>query len=491
MSSTVSLDEKTKIVALASDLSSFKVEEEPGIVRFENAVTACEMFADLVAVMLGILLSYVVYQHLSIGKHERFGSRGELAVVFGFAVFFMLMLDRAGAYHPGNSLLRVKETERVLRTSALTFMLVFPASFFSGLYLPRLLLVISALVVSLLVSVEKHGIYLLVRSLHSKGYGVRKVVIYGAGSTGRRVFSALVRSPKVGLSPVLVVDDEAENGAEMFELGYLGRRSAPIVQGPPTAELLRETGATRLIIAIPSLSSDLFLRAVTEAFTAGVSVSFVPNHGLPGEASVDHVDIDGLLLSSVTAVYPRPVYEFVKRILDVCLASLLFVVASPIMLVMAALIKSDSSGSAIFVQKRVGLNGRIFNLYKFRTMLIDAPAYDFSPIDPTDSRITLIGRFLRRTSMDELPQLWNIIKGDMSLVGPRPEMPFIVEKYDAVQSQRLRVKPGLTGLWQLSADRSCLIHENIEYDIYYIKNRGLFMDLAVLVHTLFFAMRGI
>ena len=491
MSSTASLDEKTKIAALASGLSSLKVREDASIVHFENAVTACEMFADLVTVMFGIALSYILYQRVGGGIRMQLATRTQMAIVFGFAVFFMLMLDRAGAYHPGNSLLRVKETERVLRTSALTFMLVFPASFFSGLYLPKFLLVIAVFVVSLLVSVEKHGIYLFVRSLHSKGYGVRKVVIYGAGSTGRRVFSALVRSPKIGLSPVLVVDDHVENGAEMFELGYLRRRSTPVAQGPPTAELLRRAGASRLIIAIPSLSPELFLHAVAEAFSAGASVSFVPSHGLPGEASVDHVDIDGLLLSSVTTVYPRPVYEFVKRGLDLFVASLILILTSPLMFVMTVLIKRDSDGPALFVQNRVGLNGRIFKLYKFRSMLVDAPAYDFSPIDHTDSRITRIGRFLRRTSIDELPQLWNVLRGDMSLVGPRPEMPFIVDKYDAVQSQRLRVKPGLTGLWQLSADRSCLIHENIEYDLYYIKNRGLFMDLAVLVHTLFFAMRGI
>jgi len=119
------------------------------------------------------------------------------------------------------------------------------------------------------------------------------------------------------------------------------------------------------------------------------------------------------------------------------------------------------------------------------------PQYEFSPQSPNDPRITRVGRFLRRTSLDELPQLLNVLQGSMSLVGPRPEMPFIVESYSDKHRQRLCIKPGLTGLWQLSGDRAFLIHENLEYDLYYIQNRNVFMDLAILLHTSIFATRGI
>ena len=130
-------------------------------------------------------------------------------------------------------------------------------------------------------------------------------------------------------------------------------------------------------------------------------------------------------------------------------------------------------------------------MFKFRTMHVSAYPYEFSPQAPTDPRITRLGRFLRRTSLDELPQLLNVLQGNMSLVGPRPEMPFIVEQYTPRHKQRLQVKPGLTGLWQLSGDRNYLIHENIEYDLYYIQHRNFFMDLAILLHTTIFAMRGV
>ena len=130
-------------------------------------------------------------------------------------------------------------------------------------------------------------------------------------------------------------------------------------------------------------------------------------------------------------------------------------------------------------------------MFKFRTMCTDAPTYAYSPKESEDVRITRLGRLLRRTSLDELPQLLNVLLGNMSLVGPRPEMAFIVETYTERHSQRLHVKPGITGLWQLSGDRNYLIHENIEYDLYYIKHRNFFMDIAILLHTSIFAMRGI
>ena len=160
-------------------------------------------------------------------------------------------------------------------------------------------------------------------------------------------------------------------------------------------------------------------------------------------------------------------------------------------LLIAILIRLESDGPAIFCQERVGSRGRRFRMFKFRTMYADVAVYACSPRAPDDPRITPLGRFLRRTSLDELPQLINVLMDDMSLVGPRPEMPFIVAQYTDQHRQRLQVKPGITGLWQLSGDRAYLIHENIEYDLYYIQHRNFFLDLAILVHTTIFAMRGI
>ena len=180
-----------------------------------------------------------------------------------------------------------------------------------------------------------------------------------------------------------------------------------------------------------------------------------------------------------------------KRAFDFLAASVGLVLLSPILLLLAILVRVKLGMPILFRQQRPGRYGVPFLMYKFRTMHASAAPYDYSPLVLSDPRITRFGKFLRRTSLDELPQLLNVLRGDMSLVGPRPEMPFIVEQYTERQRQRLQVKPGITGLWQLSGDRAFQIHENIEYDLYYIQHRNFFMDLAILLHTSLFAMRGI
>lgn len=182
-------------------------------------------------------------------------------------------------------------------------------------------------------------------------------------------------------------------------------------------------------------------------------------------------------------------YTVSKRAADLVISTLLLVLLAPLLALIALLIRLDSPGAALFIQKRVGRSGELFNIYKFRSMYADSAKYELSPSTSRDPRITRIGRMLRRTSLDELPQLLNVLFGSMSLVGPRPEMPFIVQRYNVQQQQRLSVTPGITGLWQLSPYRGFPIHQNIQYDLYYIRNRTFGMDTAILLQTLFFTMR--
>ena len=197
------------------------------------------------------------------------------------------------------------------------------------------------------------------------------------------------------------------------------------------------------------------------------------------------------MLATVNPPESMHLYERTKRLLDLVLSVAALVVLFPIFALIALAVRLDSAGPVLFKQRRVGKNGRVFEIYKFRSMRVDASKYEFSPTTDEDSRITRIGRILRKLSLDELPQIVNVIKGDMSLVGPRPEMPFIVDSYGPRERWRLSVVPGITGLWQLSADRAYLIHENLQYDLYYIRNRGFFMDIAILLHTVIFAVKGV
>lgn len=179
----------------------------------------------------------------------------------------------------------------------------------------------------------------------------------------------------------------------------------------------------------------------------------------------------------------KKVYMILKRILDFALAVISFVIASPFLLAIIIAIKLDSPGPSVFKQKRAGLNGDLFMMYKFRTMYRDAKPEEYAPTMPGDARITRIGRFLRRTSLDELPQLLNVIFGQMSLVGPRPEMKFIVDTYTPLQKARMLVKPGLTGLWQIYGRKDLPLHKNVEYDLFYIQNCSLRLDFMIILRT--------
>jgi lipopolysaccharide/colanic/teichoic acid biosynthesis glycosyltransferase len=163
----------------------------------------------------------------------------------------------------------------------------------------------------------------------------------------------------------------------------------------------------------------------------------------------------------------------------------------PFFLLIAIVIKIDSPGPVFFRHYRIGKDGDPFILWKFRSMRADVPAYETSPRSVVDSRLTRVGRILRRLSFDELPQLINVLKGEMSLVGPRPEMPFIVARYHPIECERLAAKPGITGLWQISPARALPIHENLQYDLHYVRNQNLLLDCAIVFRTIAAVIRGV
>jgi lipopolysaccharide/colanic/teichoic acid biosynthesis glycosyltransferase len=183
--------------------------------------------------------------------------------------------------------------------------------------------------------------------------------------------------------------------------------------------------------------------------------------------------------------------DLVKRFCDVAGSLFLSIALFPLFLLIAILIKLDSSGPVFFRHYRVGKNGRPFVLWKFRSMRAEVPKYEASPRSAVDARLTRVGRLIRRMSVDEMPQLINVLRGEMSLVGPRPEMPFIVARYHPVVCERLAVRPGITGLWQISPARAFPIHENLQYDLHYIRNQNVFLDCAIIVRTITAVIHGV
>jgi lipopolysaccharide/colanic/teichoic acid biosynthesis glycosyltransferase len=183
-------------------------------------------------------------------------------------------------------------------------------------------------------------------------------------------------------------------------------------------------------------------------------------------------------------VSPRPSYEVAKRAVDVAVASSVGVLASPLLAAITIALKIEGGGPVLFRQERIGRHGRPFDIVKFRT-LVDAPPRDPADylISASDPRVTKVGAFLRRWSLDELPQLWNVLRGDMSIVGPRPTLRYQVDLYDDFQRRRLEVLPGVTGWAQVSGRNQLSWPERIKLDVWYVDHRSLSLDLSILART--------
>jgi len=460
---------------------------EQSRLSFEVAVGVLERAMDFCAVALATCAaSWIV----GVCTSTRLSAERTFVCAASLGVLMVLLLDKHGDYRPCLSLLAVRETERLLRVSCVAFLLAVPLAI--AKYLPWATLVVSIVVAPVFLAVEKWQLRKGTRSLRRHLGMTRNAVIVGTGAPGRRIFSALARSPKFGIDPVAFVEcDGPVSEPVIYETGYRRERQARVIAGPVTPRMLRRAEASVLIFADPEMGAEDVATVRGDADAAGISTYAIPDASTDECSETEYVELDGVMLAYQPKCTRRVVFETVKRAMDVAVSLVSLLVVSPVLAAATLAVRASSPGPVIFRQRRVGQDGRLFDMFKFRTMHVDSPEYACSPIHGNDPRITRVGRFLRHTCIDELPQLVNVLRGEMSLVGPRPEMPFIVEQYEPEHRKRLVVKPGITGLWQLSADRMSPIHENISYDLYYVRHRSVLMDAAILLHTLVFAFRGV
>jgi exopolysaccharide biosynthesis polyprenyl glycosylphosphotransferase len=278
--------------------------------------------------------------------------------------------------------------------------------------------------------------------------------------------------------------------------------------------VIRELEIQEVIITDDKIPSEKFFEAMMQVGRKQkVEFRFAPNlfNVLPQKTSVEQI---GVL--PMVRLFREPLSDaerLVKRISDIVISLLAIVSSAPLWIVISILVKLDSRGSVLFRQERVGMDGRIFLCYKFRTMFSDADenlhreAYrqniegteaanagdDEKPVFgkvKNDPRVTKIGKFLRRTSLDELPQFLNVLRGEMSVVGARPPIPYEVVEYDLKHRRRLDMKPGITGLWQVSGRNRLTFEEMVKIDLYYIENWSLWLDLKIILLTLPAILRG-
>ncbi|MBI3968158.1 MAG: sugar transferase [Chloroflexi bacterium] len=352
-------------------------------------------------------------------------------------------------------------------------------------YLSRLLFAYVLVLTIGLLLVVRWFERMLLDYLRQKGLGLRRTLIVGAGPLGRMVVQSIVARPDFGYLVVGFVDDDRSDDIARFP--FLG----------PTRDvgaISRRERIDEVIIALPAASHESILRIMRLCERARVSFRLVPDFY---ELSLDRVhvqDLDGIPLIGIKEAQIRGLNRVLKRGLDLAVVVPLLPVAAVLSLVIAIAIKLDSTGPVLFRQVRVGRGGAPFIAYKFRSMRHGADAElekllarneATGPLFKMrkDPRLTRVGRWLRRTSLDELPQFLNILRGDMSLVGPRPPVPKEVDQYEEWHRRRLNAAPGLTGMWQVSGRSNLTFDEMVLLDLWYIENWSLGLDFKILLRT--------
>ncbi|HEY5342875.1 MAG TPA: sugar transferase [Solirubrobacteraceae bacterium] len=327
----------------------------------------------------------------------------------------------------------------------------------------------------------------------------KPVLIMGAGVVGSQVARRLENHPEYGLAPIGFLDDDPRSIAEV------GGREMPVLGTVEDLdETVAQTGVRNLIVAFSSVADARVSRLIQRCQELGIEVSVVPRMFDTINNRVGYDTVGGLPLMSFTTVNPKGMQFAVKHAFDRIFASLLLVLLSPLLLGVVVAVRLSSPGPIFFRQRRVGRDGREFNLYKFRSMHIDRSQAELGEEDPTAlefllggdtapggvegrDRRTPIGHFLRRSSVDELPQLFNVLRGEMSLIGPRPERPEFVELFNQDINRyddRLRVKSGITGWAQVHGLRGqTSLAERVEWDNYYIAHWSLGLDVKILALT--------
>jgi len=340
------------------------------------------------------------------------------------------------------------------------------------------------------------------RYIRARGLNQRRVLIYGVNSTGIQMAENLLTRPQIGMNLVGFLDDqfEVQPAGTVSAAPYTPYLTCEEAQIPllgtsqDLRRLVHEQNIHEVIVTLPSSQYDRVKAFVLENSDLPINVRVVPDLFDLISVQAHSEDVWDIPVIGVRQPCISGVDAIVKRMIDLVVSSVALIVATPLMAVIAVLIRLDSGTPIFFRQERIGLNGKPFTMYKFRTMVVDAEKRldDLIKVDAlsqpmfkirNDPRVTKIGRLLRKTSLDELPQLFNVLLGDMSLVGPRPEEMRIVRLYSYAQRQRLAVKPGLTGPMQVNGRGDLSFEDRLRLEINYIKNYSLYHDLELLVQT--------
>ena len=454
-----------------------------------------QLSADVVLINAAIWIAWYIRYELEIAPgtgegffYHSYNAYFPLAILLTILTIGIFRFE--GLYRPIRGRTFWDELYTLLNGTTTALLLIMAITFFwRPLVFSRAMYIYAALLIVALLAIERLILRLVRARLRKRGIGVDRVLIVGAGEVGRALMRNFVAQPELEYHVVGFVDDDPEkNQTDIGRFKALGN----LAQLP---RLLKELQVDQVIVTLPWTARDKIIAIMNLCQRYNVSAKIVPDLF---QLSLSRIAIDavgGIPLIALREPRLGMVDDVVKRLMDLVFGFLLFLVSAIPMLIIAILIKLDSPGPILFRQKRIGRYGQEFIAYKFRSMRVGAELEQAALNDLNeargplfkirdDPRCTRVGRWIRRMSLDELPQLWNVLRGEMSLVGPRPPMPNEVEQYQEWHKRRLDVRPGITGLSQVSGRSDLTFDETAMLDIYYIENWSPWMDLAILFKTI-------
>ena len=467
--------------------------DKPGQNRIKTALSISLVLTDVVLAALGFFLGYLMRANIplpALPEDPRpFATYAPMWVTFVISVLVVFYFYRL--YHMARATSRIDEAYAIfgavsvgmLLTVAITELLL-KNSLFDQDY-PRGMVVYAWLATILLIVVGRALHRQIVRTLRRHGVGCDRVVIVGSGEVARAIVQKIQWSPYLGYALVGVVD--GDESREVLGVPVVGAQDE-------LPQLIEAYEVDEVIIALPEASQRDLLHLTAACQRGRVSIKVFPDVFQIMARGVTIDDLGGLPLLSVRDVQYRGWKLSLKRAMDVLGATVGLVVLSPFMLLTAALVKLTSPGPVFHCQERMGLDGRPIQVIKFRSMRQDAEAEGPGWTVENDPRRTRLGEWMRKRNWDEIPQLINVLLGDMSLVGPRPERPIYVQRFQQSiprYMERHREKAGMTGWAQINGLRGdTSIVERTKADLWYIENWSIWLDFKILVRTIFQTLFG-
>jgi len=406
----------------------------------------------------------------------------------GMTIFIWLIwafvFRRMGLYRPMRGVRRTRELWVLVNANALAILLLIAVTYLfreKSVQFSRLVFVYFWLLATVLTVVQRSTMRFILRELRRKGYNLRYMLVVGAGKVATDIVSRVRLHQELGVQLIGCLSKDGTGKKRPGGLPIIGTYSD--LKG-----FLSRTDIDQIVVALPLEDHHLLPDIMANLQDSLVDIKIVPDMYQFASIGGSIEEFEGLPVISLQACPLDGINLFTKRALDLALASSSLILCSPVLLLIALLVKLTSRGPILYKQERVSFDGTRFSIVKFRTMYSDAERKGPGWTRPGDQRVTPLGRLLRCTSLDELPQLFNVLRGDMSIVGPRPERPVFIEEFRRRIPRymlRHKVPAGITGWAQVHGWRGdTSIDKRIEYDLYYIENWSIFLDLKILGLTL-------